>query len=162
LPLDPTLVAHRSRRRGQQSDRRRQPVEPLGALRERRTAASDEAKATPLPPKNLTPPKAAAILVLGKKVRGPAREVIRRVVDLLLDRHAHLRAVVIDFGGFLGVISRKIAIDWWLIRFMPDDPDIPLVLSLGTTEIQATLEYSDTGPPPIMVGLPRSDPDGAG
>jgi hypothetical protein len=54
---------------------------------------------------------------------------MRRVVDLLLDRHAHLRAVVIDFGGFLGVRSRKIAIDWWLIRFMPDDPDVPLVLT---------------------------------
>jgi len=120
----------------------------------------DKAKEVPQPPKNLEPlPKEDTISVLGKKVRGPAGEDMGRVVDLLLDRDGQLHAVVIDFGGFLGVGSRKIAIDWQLVRFAPDDRDAPLVLSLGKTEIQAAPEYKDTAQPPVMVGPPPAEPD---
>jgi hypothetical protein len=84
-----------------------------------------------------------------------------RVVDLLLDRDAQLHAVVIDFGGFLGVGSRKIAIDWQLVRFAPEDRDAPLVLSLGKAEIQAAPEYRDTAQAPVMVGRPPADADAA-
>ena len=120
-------------------------------------------KEVPQPPKNLEPiPKAAAISVLGKKVKGPAGEDMGRVVDLLLDRDAQLQAVVIDFGGFLGVGSRKIAIDWRLVRFVPDDADAPIVLGLGKTDVQAAPEYKDTAQPPVMVGPPPPpDPDAA-
>ena len=119
-------------------------------------------KEVPLPPKNLEPiPKAEAISVLGKKVKGPAGEDMGRVVDLLLDRDAQLQAVVIDFGGFLGVGSRKIAIDWRLVRFVPDDADAPIVLGLGKTDVQAAPEYKDTAQPPVMVGPPPPDPDAA-
>jgi hypothetical protein len=120
------------------------------------------AKEAPHPPKNLEPlPKDDAVTVLGKKVRGPAGEDMGRVVDLLLDRDAQPRAVVIDFGGFLGVGSRKIAIDWRLVRFVPDDRDAPLMLSLGKAEVQAAPEYKDTAQPPVMVGQPPPDPDAA-
>jgi hypothetical protein len=118
---------------------------------------SDAAKAakkdTPQPPKNLEPiPKDQATSVLGKKVLGPDKEDMGRVVDLLLDHDGRLRSVVIDFGGFLGVGSRKIAIDWRLVRFVPDNPDAPLALSLGKTDVQAAPEYKDTAQPPVMVG----------
>jgi PRC-barrel domain len=120
----------------------------------------EKPKEVPQPPKNLEPlPKEDTISVLGKKVHGPAGEDMGRVVDLLLDHDAQLHAVVIDFGGFLGVGSRKIAIDWQLVRFSPEDRDAPLVLSLGKTEIQAAPEYKDTAQPPVMVGPPPADPD---
>jgi len=120
----------------------------------------DKPKDVPQPPKNLEPlTKADTISVLGKKVRGPAGEDMGRVVDLLLDHDAQLHAVVIDFGGFLGVGSRKIAIDWQLVRFAPEDRDAPLVLSLGKAAIQAAPEYKDTAQPPVMVGPPPADPD---
>jgi hypothetical protein len=119
-------------------------------------------KATPEPPKNLEPiPKTAAISILGKKVKGPAGEDMGRVVDLLLDRDARPEAVVIDFGGFLGVGSRKIAIDWQLVRFVPDDPDAPVALSLGKADVQAAPEYKDTAAPPVMVGPPPAAPNAA-
>ncbi|HEV2673763.1 MAG TPA: PRC-barrel domain-containing protein [Aliidongia sp.] len=118
------------------------------------------AKEVPQPPKNLEPiPKTAAISVLGKKVHGPAGEDMGRVVDLLLDRDGRLQTVVIDFGGFLGVGSRKIAIDWRLVRFVPDDADAPIALSLGKADVQAAPEYKDTAQPPVMVGPPPSGPD---
>jgi sporulation protein YlmC with PRC-barrel domain len=113
----------------------------------------------PQPPKNLEPlPKEDTISVLGKKVRGPDGEDMGRVVDLLLDRDAGIQALVIDFGGFLGVGNRKIAIDWRLVRFTPDDRDAPIVLGLGKADVQAAPEYKETAQPPVMVG-PPPDPD---
>lgn len=107
------------------------------------------------PPKNLEPlAKADTISILGKKVRGPAGEDMGRVVDLLLDRNAQPLAVVIDFGGFLGVGSRKIAIDWSLVHFTPDDRDAPIQLGLGKSDVQASPEYKDSAPQPVMVGPP--------
>jgi hypothetical protein len=40
-----------------------------------------------------------------------------RIVDLLVDETGKPRAAIIDFGGFLGVGIRKIAIDWHTLRF---------------------------------------------
>ena len=117
-------------------------------------------KEPPQPPKNLEPlPKQDTITVLGKKVRGPAGEDMGRVVDLLMDRDAQIQAVVIDFGGFLGVGSRKIAIDWRLVQFRPDEREAPLALSLGKAEVQAAPEYKDTAQPPVMVGQPPPPPE---
>jgi len=122
--------------------------------------APEPPKEAPQPPKNLEPlPKEDTISVLGKKVRGPAGEDMGRVVDLLLDRDAQIQAVVIDFGGFLGVGSRKIAIDWRLVRFRPDEREAPLALSLGKADVQAAPEYKDTAQPPVMVGQPPPPED---
>ncbi len=112
-------------------------------------------KSTPAPPENLEPiPADEAFSILGKGVRGPANEDMGRVVDLLFDRDARPRAVVIDFGGFLGVGSRRIAIDWQLLHFGPVVKGTPLQLSLGKTDIQAAPEYKDSAQPPTMVGPP--------
>jgi len=112
-------------------------------------------KSTPAPPENLEPiPADEAFSILGKGVRGPANEDMGRVVDLLFDRDARPRAVVIDFGGFLGVGSRRIAIDWQLLHFGPVVKGTPLQLSLGKADIQAAPEYKDSVQPPTMVGPP--------
>ena len=50
--------------------------------------------------------------ILGKSVRSSAGEDMGRLVDVLVDRDGQPRAAIIDFGGFLGVGSRKIAVDW--------------------------------------------------
>src|SRR6516164_3284608 len=47
--------------------------------------------------------------ILGKEVRSSADENMGRIIDVVVDRMAQPRAAVIDFGGFLGVGSRKIA-----------------------------------------------------
>jgi PRC-barrel domain len=48
--------------------------------------------------------------ILGKEVRGAADENMGRIADVIVDRSGQARAAVIDFGGFLGVGSRKIAV----------------------------------------------------
>jgi hypothetical protein len=55
--------------------------------------------------------------VLGNAVRSATDEDMGRIVDIIVDRNGTPRAAVIDFGGFLGVGSRKIAIDWNAMRF---------------------------------------------
>src|SRR5205085_5464973 len=57
--------------------------------------------------------------VLGKEVRSVADENMGRIVDIIVDGSGQVRAAVIDFGGFLGVGSRKIAVDWSILRFGP-------------------------------------------
>ena len=55
--------------------------------------------------------------ILGREVRSAANEDMGRVVDVIVDREGNVRAAVIDFGGFLGVGSRKIVVDWGALRF---------------------------------------------
>src|SRR5262245_65323111 len=57
--------------------------------------------------------------ILGRQVLGSAGENLGRVIDIVVDRNGQVRAAVIDFGGFLGVGSRKIAVDWNALRFAP-------------------------------------------
>jgi len=55
--------------------------------------------------------------VLGRDVRSPADEDMGHIVDVIVDRAGAVRAAVIDFGGFLGVGSRKIVVDWNSLHF---------------------------------------------
>jgi len=40
-----------------------------------------------------------------------------RIVDVIVNRDGQVRAAIIDFGGFLGVGNRKIAVDWRALNF---------------------------------------------
>src|SRR5215475_12572488 len=60
--------------------------------------------------------------ILGREVRSGANENMGRIVDVLVDRNGQVRAAIIDFGGFLGVGNRKIAVAWNALRF-PSDPN---------------------------------------
>ena len=58
--------------------------------------------------------------MLGREVRSTADENMGRIVDVIVDRAGQARAAIIDFGGFLGVGSRRIAVDWNALRFRPE------------------------------------------
>ncbi len=63
------------------------------------------------------------------------------VVDVLFDANKEPRAAVIDFGGFLGVGTRKLAVDWRLLQFYAPDSKTPLKLDLSRADVQAAPEY---------------------
>ncbi|MGH7095085.1 MAG: PRC-barrel domain-containing protein [Stellaceae bacterium] len=108
-------------------------------------------------PQNIEPLAATdATGILGKKVRGPNGENLGMIVDVIIDVSGQPRAAVIDFGGFLGVGSRKIAIDWRLLHFYPADPKRQIFLSLGRAEIQGAPEYQPDKKPAEMVGPPKA------
>jgi hypothetical protein len=51
---------------------------------------------------------------------------------------------VIDFGGFLGVGSRKIAVDWNALNFAPAGDKRDVVISeLTRDQVKAAPEYKD-------------------
>jgi len=130
-------------------------------------SAESAAPATPAPapppekkpeasrPQNLEKlPPGVAVAILGRKVLDAAGKDMGPIVDVLVDRDGLVRAAVIDFGGFLGVGSRKIAIDWRLLQFNPHDRDAPVELALDRAEVQAAPEYKPSSPPAMIVGPP--------
>jgi hypothetical protein len=89
--------------------------------------------------------------ILGKAVRSSADEDMGRIVDVLVTHEGQLRAVVIDFGGFLGVGSRKVAIDWGALHFpAPGKPD-RVTLELTRDQVRRAPEYK-MGEPVKVVG----------
>jgi hypothetical protein len=111
------------------------------------------------PPDNteLLPPKEVMPL-MGSKVRDQAGEDMGMVVDVVVDLEGKPRALVIDFGGFLGVGSRKIAIDWRLVHLQPENHDAPVLLHLGRAEVQNAPEFVPDVEPLRMLGPPSAPP----
>jgi PRC-barrel domain len=108
-------------------------------------------------------PPSAAILdplavqaVLGREVRSVADENMGRIVDIIVDRSGQVRAAVIDFGGFLGVGNRKIAVDWSVLRFGSGEKS-RVVVDLKRAQVKAAPEYKD-GKPVVVLGASAAMP----
>jgi PRC-barrel domain len=78
--------------------------------------------------------------VLGKEVRSIAGEDMGRIVDVLVDRSGQVRAAIIDFGGFLGVGSRKIVVDWNALHFAPSGKADRITADLMRDHVKAAPE----------------------
>jgi len=118
--------------------------------------AADEPAASPTPSpsaaaKEEAPPPSVTIIapreahgVLGRDVRSPANEDMGHIVDVIVDRTGTVRAAVIDFGGFLGVGSRKIVVDWNALHFggVTDKGD-SITLELTKAQVAAAPEYKE-------------------
>jgi hypothetical protein len=119
--------------------------------------AADKAAAPAMPQNVEVLPAGVASGILGKKIRDVSGVDMGMVTDVLVDRGGMPVAAVIDFGGFLGVGSRKIAIDWMLLQFNPGDDKGGIVLSLDRTQIQAAPEYKPGAKLVQMVGPPAAE-----
>ena len=121
---------------------------------------ADQPNANPKTQENVEalPPRDAAP-VLGKKVKGPNGEDLGLIVDVLVDAQGRPRAAVVDFGGFLGVGSRKIAIDWKALDFTALGRAGSVELGLDRAQIAAAPEYKP-GPPgaAAVTALPAPAP----
>jgi hypothetical protein len=112
------------------------------------SAAPPPAMKEPAPPPSVTIIGASeARGVLGRDVRSPADEDMGRIVDVIVDRQGTVRAAVIDFGGFLGVGSRKIVVDWNALHFgrVANKSD-SITLDLTKEQVIAAPEYKEDTP----------------
>jgi hypothetical protein len=143
---------------------------PLAAAASIAFAENDTDKVAP-PAANTTPPAAnpappqvtpeITVLnkhevegVLGRDVRSAADEDMGRIVDVLVDRAGQVRAAIIDFGGFLGVGSRKIAVDWGAMHFpQPGKAGERIALDLTRDQVKAAPEYREGNPVVILGAL---------
>jgi hypothetical protein len=90
--------------------------------------------------------------ILGNEVRGAAGEDMGRIVDVLVDNQGLTRAAIIDFGGFLGVGSRKIAVDWKALHFVPSaNKRYGIVLELTREQVKPAPEFKE-GQPIVVLG----------
>jgi hypothetical protein len=109
---------------------------------------SQETPKAPVPPPSVTVIGARdAHGILGREVRSAANEDMGRIVDVIVDRSGTVRAAVIDFGGFLGVGSRKIVVDWSALHFggIANKGD-SITLELNKEQVSAAPEYKEDTP----------------
>ena len=116
--------------------------------------SQQQGTAPPAPPKEPAPPPSVTIIgamdahgVLGREVRSSTDEDMGRIVDVIVDRAGMVRAAVIDFGGFLGVGSRKIVVDWNALHFgrIASKSD-SITLELTKAQVTAAPEYKEDTP----------------
>lgn len=124
--------------------------------------ATAPAPAAPAPAPPVTPPPAppaAKVLertetqgVLGRDVRSKTGENMGRVVEVIVDRATgQARAAIIDFGGFLGVGSRKIAVAWDALQFTTGQNSDRITLDLTRDQVKDAPDYKE-GKPIIALG----------
>ena len=117
-------------------------------------------------PKTAAPPPSVTVIgardahgILGREVRSAANEDMGRIVDVIVDRTGTVRAAVIDFGGFLGVGSRKIVVDWgalgfWRVATKRDN----ITLELTKAQVAAAPEYKEDAPVIVLGAAGRLQP----
>lgn len=75
--------------------------------------------------------------VLGRDVSTAPEGDGGRVIDVLVDGDGQVRAAVVEFGGFLGIGTRKIAVDWSAFRFSGQ----AILVDISRDQLRAAPEY---------------------
>ena len=137
-------------------DTAQQPTSPAPPA-----ATSPAPAPAPAPPPAVPPVAAPSVTVidtqeargiLGNEVRSAADENMGRIVDVIVDSAGRTRAAIIDFGGFLGVGSRKIAVEWKALHFVPAaSKRYGIVLELTRDQVKLAPEFKE-GKPIVVLG----------
>jgi hypothetical protein len=94
--------------------------------------------------------------VLGIEALSSTGDDMGRIVDIIVDRTGQVRAAIIDFGGFLGMGSRKIAVDWRSLHFDPKKAGA-VVVNLTKDQLRVAPVYK-AAEPVVMIGGPGVKP----
>ncbi len=130
-------------------------------------SAPDNPSPPPAPPAaspSSSPPGTPAVVlddqevstILGKSVRSNADEDMGRIVDIIVSRDGQVRAAIIDFGGFLGIGTRKIAVDWRALNFAPAGKPGTITVDLTRNQVRLAPEYK-RGEPVVVVSAASSE-----
>jgi hypothetical protein len=99
----------------------------------------------------------SAETLLGKPVQSATGEDLGRVVDVIVDRSGMVQAVIIDFGGFLGVGTRKIAVDWHVLHFPQAGGMEKLIAALPRDQLRKAPVFKE-GEPVVIMGRAKAPP----
>ena len=88
--------------------------------------------------------------ILGKDLVSASGQSAGRIVDVLADGSGQIRAVVVDYGGFLGVGARKIAIAWTDLRFGPNVKSGVVTVDISSDRLSRAPEVK-AGEPVVVV-----------
>ncbi len=113
-------------------------------------AMAQNPPAAPPPAPSTSPPSVTVLPshevqgILGGEVHSTSNETMGRIADVIVDGEGTPRAAIIDFGGFLGVGSRKIAVDWKALHFVPGaSKRYSIALELSREQVKAAPEYKE-------------------
>jgi PRC-barrel domain protein len=134
-------------------------------------AAALSVGATIVPPQ-LTIPQAVAFVqapdsesttqpaesVLGIEVHTNSEKNIGRIIDVLAGRRGGIEAVVVEFGGFLGIGTRKVAIEWSALRLESEGNQLIAVLNIPRDQLRAAPEYKQGQPAVITRAIDPLSP----
>lgn len=132
----------------------------LGGAGQGQTPQQPEPEAPPAGRETLG--KTAVFRALGQEIRGASGIVVAQLVNVLVEPDGTLRAAVLDYGGFLGVGKRRIAVAWSTLQFTEKG----VILTLTRDQLKAFPEYREgedivvaTAPPNPAAekGLPGED-----
>ncbi len=103
-------------------------------------------------------PPSEVVAILGLPVAGPDGKTMGRLVDVLVNEDGRPTAAVIDFGGFMGVGARKIAVRWNALHFAPGALKAPITLDWTINQIKAAPEYANPHKPaPVVIAAPKEE-----
>ena len=95
--------------------------------------------------------------VLGRDVHDADGRDIGRIVDVVVEPSGKPIAVVVDAGGFMGVGSRRVAVDWAAVHVpAPAAADAPVSIDLTDDQVRSAPAYNDRTKPAMVVGAPES------
>jgi hypothetical protein len=100
-----------------------------------------------------TGPADGTVAILGEPVVGPDGKTLGRLIDVMVDAAGAPQSAAIDFGGFIGIGSRKIVVPWSALRFAPQGGNRTITLEMSQEQIKAAPDYKPTANP-----LPASPP----
>jgi hypothetical protein len=122
-------------------------------------AATSPAAPEPQPPTAKLEQAApeATVAILGEPVMGPDGKPLGRLIDVMVDASGTPEAAAIDFGGFIGIGSRKIVVPWNALRFAPQESKRSITLEMTPEQIKAAPEYKGAATAPAMA-QPSSAP----
>lgn len=115
-------------------------------LRPGEASFASEAKRSP------EPGSAASRLesILGREVRTRDEGDSGRIVDLLAEPNGNVHAVVIEFGGFLGIGTRKIAVEWRALQFEGLDKQPVAIVDVTRDQLRVAPEWKPGEPAAVL------------
>jgi len=82
--------------------------------------------------------------LMGTQIIGPQDEVIAEVGDIVLTADGQVDALLVDFGGFLGLGQKRVAVGVDNLEFMSDAGGIRYVwLNITREQLEAAPEYNE-------------------
>jgi PRC-barrel domain len=94
-------------------------------------------------------PKSRLVSILGRDVTNREGDG-GRVIDVLVDMDGSSGAVVVEFGGFMGIGSRKVAVDWHALRFVREGNRTSVIVDITRDQIRNAAEYKSGEPTSVL------------
>lgn len=133
---------------GPQAPAEEQRVPQVSTGEDSSAKPAEDALPKPAPAEEAVP-KSRLVAILGREIANREGDS-GRVIDVLVDLDGYSGAVVVEFGGFMGIGSRKVAVSWGALRFVREGNRSLLTADVSREQIRDTPEYKPNEPPSVI------------